>query len=198
MSRGSSGFTLLEVLVALAIIALALGAILQLATQSARTSTHLRDKTAALYVATNLSAEVELFGPPASGERRGTTRMLGHTWHWVQSTEQTAEPTMVRVTTRVFEQESALLSEDAPHVQLSEWYTNHCDAFMGTSRKTCLQNLHMYLPIAFFCRGYSFLHLSQTHNHFAFSFRSDSVNFTPIVEASLLGHNRSSDRNVES
>ena len=70
MSRGSSGFTLLEVLVALAIIALALGAVLQLATQSARTSTHLRDKTAALYVATNLSAEVELFGPPASGERR--------------------------------------------------------------------------------------------------------------------------------
>ncbi|MGB0750530.1 MAG: type II secretion system minor pseudopilin GspI [Gammaproteobacteria bacterium] len=121
MSRSSAGFTLLEVLVALAIVALALGAILELAGQSARTSTHLRDKTAALYVANNLSAEAELFGPPISGERRGTAQMLGHTWYWVQSTERTAEPLMVRVITRVFQQEPGLTSEGAPHVQLSSY-----------------------------------------------------------------------------
>jgi general secretion pathway protein I len=77
------GFTLVEVLVALAVIAIALTAILQAFGQGVDTSVALRERTIALWVAQNRLAEhyVE-HSWPALDVTEGTREMAGREWRW--------------------------------------------------------------------------------------------------------------------
>jgi len=54
------GFTLVEVMVALMIVALGLGALMVAVTSTARTSRYLRDKTLAEWIALNHLSELRL------------------------------------------------------------------------------------------------------------------------------------------
>jgi general secretion pathway protein J len=67
------GFTLIEVLVALAIVVLGIAALLSSLTSAADTTIFLRDKTFAQWIALNRIAEVRLKGPqlPAKGKTNG-------------------------------------------------------------------------------------------------------------------------------
>ena len=66
------GFTLVEVLVALAIVAIALAAGFRSVAQSAESATALKARTLALWVAQNRLAAAQLETPgPAIGERDG-------------------------------------------------------------------------------------------------------------------------------
>lgn len=83
------GFTLLEVLVALAILALALGAGIRAAGSNIDNASYLRDRTFAHWVAMNRLAEMQIFKKyPAPGStERGTTLMGGFEWHWKVETK---------------------------------------------------------------------------------------------------------------
>lgn len=79
----SRGFTLLEVLVALAVLAIAMAALIKGGAENARAAAYLRDKTLAQWVAMNVIAETRLTaGWPSPGTKRGREEMARHEWHW--------------------------------------------------------------------------------------------------------------------
>lgn len=88
----TGGFTLLEVLVALLLLALALVAMVRLAGLDARTQAQLRDGMLAQWVATNVVADARLRAPfPAVGRSSGEMRMGGQRWRWTLDVEPTQE-----------------------------------------------------------------------------------------------------------
>lgn len=102
MSCGSAGsargFTLIEVLVALAIVAVGMAAVLGTLSSSADTLVYLRDKTFANWVALNQIALVRLSGQlPAPGKSDGDTEFAGRKWHWHQEVSTTQMPGIVRM-----------------------------------------------------------------------------------------------------
>lgn len=94
------GFTLVEVLVALGIIALVMPALLLVIRERADSVTHLRDQTLAQWVAANRIAEIRLRGLDAL-ERDGTEVMGGRSWHWRFGTTETGVDGFVRVDVEV-------------------------------------------------------------------------------------------------
>ena len=101
MSAGGSrgrGFTLIEVLVALAIVTVGMAAVLATLSSSAQTVAYLRDKTFANWVALNQIALVRLSGQlPAPGKSDGDVDFAGRKWHWHQEVNTTQVPGMVRM-----------------------------------------------------------------------------------------------------
>jgi len=92
------GFTLVEVLVALAIIAVALAAGFRSVTQSAESATVLKARTLALWVAQNRLAAAQLENPaPATGELDGNEIQAGALFAWHQSVLGTPNPAFRRV-----------------------------------------------------------------------------------------------------
>ncbi len=79
--RTGRGFTLIEVLVALAVVALALGALARAAGNAADVQYEAERRTLALWVASNRLAELEL-ATVAAGRSNGTTRLGGIDWRW--------------------------------------------------------------------------------------------------------------------
>lgn len=105
MSRrgASSGFTLVEVLVALMIVAMGLAALMVAVSGTARTSGYLRDKTLAQWMALNRLSEVRLnlikFGQNTD---TGEVNFANRTWHYDTRYFDTSIPTMKRVVVRVY------------------------------------------------------------------------------------------------
>ncbi len=96
--RGARGFTLIEVLVALAIVAIGMAAVLETITSSADTAIYLRDKTFANWVALNQIETVRLAGQqPAEGKSDGDVDFAGRKWHWHQEVNGTQVPGMARI-----------------------------------------------------------------------------------------------------
>lgn len=78
------GFTLLEVLVAVAIVAIALAAVMTEVSQNLKNTVKLRDKTLAQWVAMNKIVELQVSGQwPAAGEQRGEVEMAQRQWYWL-------------------------------------------------------------------------------------------------------------------
>lgn len=78
-----SGFTLIEVLVALAIIAVALPALILTGVRTAEQAGYLKAKTFAHWVAMNKVSELRLSDQwPAIGRQNGTQLMAEHEWRW--------------------------------------------------------------------------------------------------------------------
>ena len=105
--RRQSGFTLLEVLVALAVLAIAMGAIIGAATQSINSVGYLRDQTFAGWVALNKVNEL-LLDPdpwPDEGSRKGSIELANRTWRWEARFQKTDDPDLPRldVTVRPYE-----------------------------------------------------------------------------------------------
>lgn len=81
--RRGAGFSLLEVLVALAILALAMAALVRTAGQQAQGLGQAREHSYAQWVAANALAEARLARVlPASGVREGEATMGGQRWRW--------------------------------------------------------------------------------------------------------------------
>lgn len=94
----ASGFTLIEVLVALAIVAIGMAAVLSALSSSAGTISYLRDKTFAQWVALNKIATLRLSGQqPPTGTTNGDTDYAGRSWHWRQEVVTTEAPGVVRI-----------------------------------------------------------------------------------------------------
>jgi general secretion pathway protein I len=77
------GFSLLEVLIALAVLAIALGAVVRSAGQQVQLLDQARSHAYAQWVAANVLAEARLARQlPASGVQEGEAMMGGQRWHW--------------------------------------------------------------------------------------------------------------------
>ena len=95
-SRG--GFTLIEVLVALAIVAIGMTALMSALTSSANTTVFMRDKTLAEWVALNQIEAVRLaLQRPTKGETDGDAEMAGRKWKWHQEIVETEVKGIMRV-----------------------------------------------------------------------------------------------------
>jgi len=96
--RASSGFTLIEVLVALAIVAIGMAAVMGALSSSASTLSYLRDRTFAQWVALNQIANLRLSGQqPPVGDSNGDTDFAGRSWHWAQKVVSTEVPGVARI-----------------------------------------------------------------------------------------------------
>jgi general secretion pathway protein I len=77
------GFTLIEVLIALTVVALSAGALLGAVTSSASNVIYLKEKTLAEWVALNRLTEIRMaVDMPGEGRRKGSTTMAGMRWEW--------------------------------------------------------------------------------------------------------------------
>jgi len=77
------GFTLLEVLLALAVLALAMSAVVRTASLEARSLAQARDHAQAQWLASNLIAEARLEPAlPAGALRQGRAASGGRNWRW--------------------------------------------------------------------------------------------------------------------
>lgn len=93
------GFTLLEVLVALAIFALVAASMLTASSQSLKTAARLEDKTFSLWLADNRLQTLQLSSDPLSeGREQGEETYAGRRWLWQSEVKATSEPGMHRVT----------------------------------------------------------------------------------------------------
>ena len=94
----AGGFTLVEILVALAVLAIALTAAAHALGGAADTTGELRLRMLARWVAEDRLAELELRGEwPALDTKEGDAEMGGRKFHWIQETGVTPVTKMRRV-----------------------------------------------------------------------------------------------------
>lgn len=98
-----SGFTLIEVLVALAVVALALLGLTRTAALQVNDFDALRERTLAGWVAANVLTETRLAAPlPSTGRSDGRVDFAARAWRWTRDVSATPDPQIRRVDIRVF------------------------------------------------------------------------------------------------
>ena len=103
--RKSNGLTLIEVLIALAILSIALTAIIKATSQNVRDTLYLQNKTLATWVGTEVvnavrAGAIHLPEAPASTEK--DTVMLNQTWTWKAALNPTPNPHIQEIDVTVF------------------------------------------------------------------------------------------------
>ena len=92
------GFTLIEVMAALAIVTIGMLAVILAVTQTASNNAYLRDKAVAHWVAMNQLTQLRLQAqPPPTGDTSGETEMGGRRWHWTTRVSPTDVASMRRI-----------------------------------------------------------------------------------------------------
>jgi general secretion pathway protein I len=108
LRRPVSGFTLIEVVVAIAIVALGLGALFNVLANTASNIGSLRERTFASWIANNRIAEVRLGTVFPSVERTtGELEYAGSKWRYEQVVSQTAVEGLRRIDVRVGPKDAA-------------------------------------------------------------------------------------------
>jgi general secretion pathway protein I len=106
--RPDGGFTLVEVLVALVVVAIGLAALMVAVSGTARTSGYLRDKTLAQWIALNRLAEVRLTvnkvaqSSSSSNGDTGELQFASRTWHYDTRYYDTQFQSTKRIVVRVW------------------------------------------------------------------------------------------------
>lgn len=104
MSRTLSqrGFTLIEVMAAVVVLAMALAAIIAGFSRQANLSSELRDRTLAMLVARNRMAEITLAPEfPETGESDGEQSFADSDWEWSTEVTETQDPALRRIDLRI-------------------------------------------------------------------------------------------------
>lgn len=97
-SGGAGGFTLIEVLVALFIFAIAMTALVQSGTQRAQNLNYLRDRTLASWIAVDRITAIRLEpGELSTGGSDGEVEMARRTWFWEADVSATEDDTVRRI-----------------------------------------------------------------------------------------------------
>ena len=114
------GFTLFEVLVALAVVAIGLSAAIKVASSHINNTAYLQEKTFAHYVGMNILAEWQLAPQwPGSSRKTGTALMAKAEWRWSLETMATPDPNIRRVEVSVYFDEQ---DEKSPLARVAAFY----------------------------------------------------------------------------
>lgn len=98
----SGGFTLIEILVALAIVALALGAVVAETGHYLSAMARMQDRTLAHWIAVDRLTEAQLAGTwPATGNSEGTLEFASREWEWTLRVSVTPNERMRRLDVEV-------------------------------------------------------------------------------------------------
>ena len=98
MRLPARGFTLVEVLVALAVLAIALAAVMRAMAQAIDTTATLRQHEVALWVAQNRLVRHEMAQDwPSVDTTDGDADMGGRKWYWREQVSTTPEPKIRRI-----------------------------------------------------------------------------------------------------
>jgi general secretion pathway protein I len=101
----SAGFTLIEIMVALAVVAIGLLATSEALTRNVNLATQLEMRTIANWVGSNRMAELRMNRDfTASGSSSSQQQMAGRDWRVVDNFYGTADPDIVRVEVEVFDE----------------------------------------------------------------------------------------------
>ena len=102
--RARRGFTLIEVLIALAVVALALLGLTRVAAMQVHDFDALRERTFAGWVAANVLEETRLgASPPSTGRSDGRVELASRSWRWTRDVSTTPDPAIRRVDIKIFE-----------------------------------------------------------------------------------------------
>jgi general secretion pathway protein I len=97
LSRGR-GFTLIEVVVALAILGIGMLAVFKTIGDTVHNVDELRDRSLAEWIADNRITEVRISGEmPSVEETSGDVEFAGRQWHWIAKVSQTQVQGMRRI-----------------------------------------------------------------------------------------------------
>ncbi|MES1925491.1 type II secretion system minor pseudopilin GspI [Salinisphaera sp. T31B1] len=101
--RTERGFTLIEVLIATAILALALGAFITTSAHYADYARYIHDRSIAQWVARNQLVEFQIAPQwPDTGNQDGDVDMADTRWHWVADIQESPDPDVRRIDLRVY------------------------------------------------------------------------------------------------
>jgi len=99
----SRGFTLLEVMIALAIIAIALGALISTSGSQASSAAYLKQKTLAQWVALNEITRLQVSNTwPDLGDDKDSVEMANIEWFWTRTVKATEDKNARQVEYRVY------------------------------------------------------------------------------------------------
>lgn len=134
------GFTLIEVLIALFVIALGMGALLTTLTSSADATAHLREKSLAEWIALNHISEVRLANRrPSTGTTTGTVDYAGRKWRWQQTVNDPGIAGILRIDVLVAPQTEAATVDADPKATFPA--LGRAIGFLGTAVAPALGNL---------------------------------------------------------
>lgn len=105
--QAEKGFTLLEILVALAVVAIGIAAVVNATSASVDRAAALEAKVLSTWVASNRLAEMRLTRTwRAPGETQGSAALGGRDWYYREQVTATPDPDILRVDIWVYGDES--------------------------------------------------------------------------------------------
>lgn len=129
-NRRKGGFTLLEVLVALAIFGIVAAVVLTAAGRSLNNAARLEALTLAGWIADNRLTELQLQQPaPAIGRDTRELEYAGRQWQTLSEVQASADPGLLRITVWV-----AAAEQRRGEAQLQERAVTRLDGFVGVAR----------------------------------------------------------------
>lgn len=128
------GFTLIEVLVALVIVAVGVAAVLGTLTSAANSTIYLRDKTYASWIAMNKLTETRLAAAaPVDGKSDGVLDFGGKHWQWQQEVKPAQISGMKRIDVRVRLLAAARTAAQSVQITDKTSWTFEATGFAGTA-----------------------------------------------------------------
>jgi general secretion pathway protein I len=101
----SAGFTLIEILVALAVIAIGTVAVAAAVSGNVGNAAYIQDRTLAHWVAMNKVAELQVAQQwPSTGTEHGDSLLASQEWNWEVKVSNTDDPDVRRIDVQVFAQ----------------------------------------------------------------------------------------------
>jgi general secretion pathway protein I len=99
----SAGFTLIEILVALAVIAIGTVAVAAAVSGNVGNAAYIQDRTLAHWVAMNKVAELQVAQQwPSTGTEHGDSLLASQEWNWEVKVSDTDDPDVRRIDVQVF------------------------------------------------------------------------------------------------
>lgn len=126
--QSTRGMTLIEVLIALAIVAIAMIAVIKATGQNIRGTNYLQDKTIAMWVGQQVVSEARigmLVIPNPPDKLKQTTKMLGEEWYWQASLADTPNKKIKKIQVKVFAEDTD--DDDATPIINLESYKYNAD-----------------------------------------------------------------------